>query len=347
MLAHFVEKPNAVSAGDAGGFSDRLGDQAFVVVGKRLGPDARFLRRTMTRLSRRREYSPQPPSPDAPPFKVRRSGVSFAPGLIAEGSQEESQMAEVDPEKMLWLRRGLVYAQTLNAPVGDGVPPDASNELRRYFNSVQKGPGIWKWDHYFDIYDRHLAKFRGTEMSLLEVGVYSGGSLGMWKAYFGTGCRVYGVDVEEACAAYEDESVEIFIGDQVDRDFWTRLKGQLPPVDVVIDDGGHAPEQQLATLEEMLPHLRPGGVYICEDIHGSLNDFACYVNGIWHELNAGTFTGDVEDNERRLVCETSALQSVVHSIHLYPFLAVIERRAAPVTELVAPKRGTQWQPFLR
>ena len=37
---------------------------------------------------------------------------------------------------------------------------------------------------------------------------------------------------------------------------------------------GHTPEQQIVTLEEMLPHLRPGGVYLCEDVHGIHHDFA-------------------------------------------------------------------------
>jgi len=70
------------------------------------------------------------------------------------------------------------------------------------------------------------------------------------------------------------------IGDQADRRFWKRFKQEHPRIDVLIDDGGHEPEQQLVTLEEMLPHLRPGGVYICEDVHGERNRFNAYVHGV-------------------------------------------------------------------
>jgi hypothetical protein len=56
---------------------------------------------------------------------------------------------------------------------------------------------------------------------------------------------------------------------------------------------------------------------------------------------------NLDNNERRLVCATTALQSAVRSIHLYPYVTVVERNETPVSELVGPKHGTQWQPFLK
>src|SRR5690349_20921641 len=58
--------------------------------------------------------------------------------------------------------------------------PSETNPLREYFDRVSTGPGVWKWLHYFDIYHRHLSKFRGRPVSIVEIGVYSGGSLSMW-----------------------------------------------------------------------------------------------------------------------------------------------------------------------
>ncbi len=64
-----------------------------------------------------------------------------------------------------------------------GVTPQPhSNSLREFFDRNTQGPGIWKWNHYFDIYDRHFRQFRGQEVHVLEIGVYSGGSLNMWQA---------------------------------------------------------------------------------------------------------------------------------------------------------------------
>ena len=226
--------------------------------------------------------------------------------------------------------------------------PGAANPLEAYFDSNSEGPGIWKWRHYFEIYHRHLAKFVGREVRVLEIGVYSGGSLGMWKEYFGPGCTIYGVDIEEVCKAYEDDSVRIFVGDQADRDFWARFKGEVPHLDVVIDDGGHAFDQQEVTLEETLPSLRPGGVYICEDVHGEGNRFGAYVSGLAQNLHAvdrGPEKTVAERPSASHVWGRSPLQRSVHSVHVYPFVTVIEKAAAG-NEFVAEKHGTEWQPYL-
>jgi hypothetical protein len=225
---------------------------------------------------------------------------------------------------------------------------DLPNPLRAYFDSHREGPGIWKWNHYFDIYHQHFSRLRGRNVRVLEIGIYSGGSLGMWMDYFGPGCQVFGVDIEPACKVYEGDSVKVFIGDQADRDFWKRFKQEVDPVDIVIDDGGHLPAQQIVTFEELLPHIQPSGVYLCEDLHGTLNAFASYMCGFAGNLNACDRQEDNRnDDERRLVCGTNSLQSAVRSVHFYPFVTVVERTEAPISELVAPKHGTQWQPFLK
>jgi hypothetical protein len=224
----------------------------------------------------------------------------------------------------------------------------SSNPLQAYFDSHIEGRGIWKWKHYFEIYHRHFAKFRGREVHVLEIGVFSGGSLEMWKHYFGPKCRIYGVDIQEACRSYEDDSVKIFIGDQSDPNFWTHFKKEVPFLDIVIDDGGHQFHQQRPTLDELLPHLRPGGVYLCEDLHGSKNKFGGYIGGLSRNLHAGEAKW-VEANTAKGPTASHSIvptpfQRAVHSVHLYPFLAVIEKTESPVSEFVAPMQGTQWQP---
>ncbi|MBK6542804.1 MAG: hypothetical protein IPG10_16290 [Flavobacteriales bacterium] len=68
------------------------------------------------------------------------------------------------------------------------------NDLERYFHSNQ-GRLIHKWMHFFDVYDRHFARYRGKEVVILEIGVFQGGSLQMWKNYFGDKARIYGIDI--------------------------------------------------------------------------------------------------------------------------------------------------------
>jgi hypothetical protein len=228
-----------------------------------------------------------------------------------------------------------------------GKEREAGNPLRDYFRSINDGPGIWKWDHYFDIYHRHLAKFRKSECHIMEVGIYSGGSLGMWRDYFGDQAQIYGVDIEPACKVYEQDGVRVLIGDQADSRFWQEVKKEVPRLDVLIDDGGHFAHQQIATLEEMLPHLQAGGVYICEDVHKARNHFLFYVNGMTHGLHETMAIDNFRNDKRRLSSPVSDFQASVESIHHYPFVTVIEKRDRELQEFVAPKHGTKWQPFLK
>ena len=252
-------------------------------------------------------------------------------------------------EAFRWFWRGLNGAESAEFVAGESVRAPVPNDLEVYFDMVQSGPGIWKWRHYFDIYDRHFQKFRNREVNILEIGIYSGGSLGMWRAYFGPQCHIYGVDIKESCKVYADERISVLIGDQADLEFWRRFKERVPRLDVIVDDGGHRTDQQVATLEEMLPYLRPGGVYLCEDVHGENNNLNHYINALSCKMNIHRPRdgGGLNNNERRMVAEASLFQSNVHSIHIYPYVVVIERREQPIDEFVAPKHGTLWEPFLK
>jgi hypothetical protein len=235
---------------------------------------------------------------------------------------------------------GYSFGERTDAPRLPVANEDGAQRLERYFREHNEGPGLWKWLHYFEIYERHLGRFGGrAEVHVLEIGIYSGGSIGMWRDYFGDSLRFYGVDIEPDCNVYQEEHVDIFIGDQADPAFWRETLPQIPRLDVVIDDGGHVPYQQIATLEATLPVLAPGGVYLCEDIHDTANDFHEYIAGLSRNLNS---KGSGTDGYTR---EPIGFQRLVHSIHLYPFVTVIERREHQLEMLHAPKMGTRWQPF--
>ena len=69
----------------------------------------------------------------------------------------------------------------------------------------------------FGPHSRHFARFRGTDVHLVEFRVAYGGSLQMWKQYFGPKARIFGVDINPHCKKLELEQIAIFIGDQEDR----------------------------------------------------------------------------------------------------------------------------------
>ena len=111
-------------------------------------------------------------------------------------------------------------------------------QIENYFYNNDKNL-IHKWDHYFEIYDRHFKKYKNKDIVLLEVGVSRGGSLQMWSDYFGKGSKFFGIDIDPRCKEFENENTKIFIGSQSDRKFLNYVKENIPHVDILIDDGGH------------------------------------------------------------------------------------------------------------
>lgn len=201
-----------------------------------------------------------------------------------------------------------------------------SNFLEDYFNN-NTGKKISKPVHYFEIYDRHFSKFRNTDVNVLEIGVAGGGSLQMWKHYFGPKAKIYGLDVAPVCKEHEEEQVKIFIGDQSDRTFLKDLTKKIS-IDILIDDGGHQMHQQIITFEELFPHISAHGVYLCEDIGTSYwsefggsykkpDTFIEYTKNFIDWINAWDARGQIAITE---------FTKTTHSIHFYNFIVVVEKR---------------------
>ncbi len=144
-----------------------------------------------------------------------------------------------------------------------------TNDLENFF-FYGKHRMFTKWSKYFDVYDRHMSKFRNVKRSgkpviLVEIGVFRGGSLQMWKEYLGPDARIIGIDINPECKKYEEDQIEIFIGSQDDRRFWADFRKSVYYIDILIDDGGHLLNQQRVTFEETFNMISEEGVYICED----------------------------------------------------------------------------------
>lgn len=119
--------------------------------------------------------------------------------------------------------------------------------------------------NYLVSYEELLAPYRGkSDLIVIEIGVYDGGSLRLWQNYF-PGAQIVGVDIREACRSHEDVRIKIEIGDQGDPKFLDSLIAQHP-ADVIVDDGSHTWAHQIDTFRLLFRKLKPGGLFICEDL---------------------------------------------------------------------------------
>ncbi len=206
------------------------------------------------------------------------------------------------------------------------------NPLENYFRD-NSGRLIHKWLHYFDIYDRHFAPYRGKAVNIVEFGVSHGGSLQMWKSYFGPEATITGVDIDPRCADLTEDRVDVVIGNQEDRGFLRSLAERVGDIDVLIEDGGHTMAQQIATFEELWPHITAGGVFLIEDLHTSY--WRKYGGGY---KAAGTFIEYAKDlidqqhawhSQDRSRLDVDDYTRSIRGMHVYDSIIVFDKAPVP------------------
>jgi predicted O-methyltransferase YrrM len=134
---------------------------------------------------------------------------------------------------------------------------------------IQKPPFILQF------YKRLLFAMDEEPRSILEIGVKGGGSTALWKALFPS-ATVVGMDIEirRWLSAPSEDGVIYVEGDQSDSTKLAEIARDYGPFSVVIDDGSHRIDHQFTTMRCLLPHVRPGGFYVVEDIHTSAKQLA-------------------------------------------------------------------------
>ena len=139
----------------------------------------------------------------------------------------------------------------------------------RHFLARTDEKTLFKMDHYLDIYDRELATWLGKQVSFLEIGVYKGGSLRLWRDFFAPHSSLTFLDIDPACKGLEISGTDIRIGDQTDVPFLQAMAREKGPFDIVVDDGGHKMDQQITSFKALWGAVKDGGLYIVEDTHTS------------------------------------------------------------------------------
>jgi len=126
---------------------------------------------------------------------------------------------------------------------------------------------VHKWHHFIPIYDRYFSPFINSPVRFLEIGVSKGGSLQMWRKYFGNDAIIFGIDIDPDCEKYNGIAAQVRIGSQADKKFLCSVIEEMGGVDIILDDGSHQMEHIPTSLQILFPKLSDGGIYFIEDLH--------------------------------------------------------------------------------
>jgi len=126
---------------------------------------------------------------------------------------------------------------------------------------------VHKWHHYIPLYEKYFGNFRNRPIRFLEIGVSKGGSLQMWREYFGDDAIIFGIDINPECKKYNGLSGQVRIGSQADENFLMSVVAEMGGIDIVLDDGSHRMEHIEGSLKILFPKLNNSGIYLIEDLH--------------------------------------------------------------------------------
>lgn len=152
---------------------------------------------------------------------------------------------------------------------------------------------------YISVYYTLFNHMRNNPITLLEIGIGTmipgvsssmqgyalegykpGGSLRAWRDFF-PNARIIGVDVQPDTQFTDEPRIETYLCSSIEKDKVDALMETLdkPQLDIIIDDGSHYHDHQLQTLKNFYPYLKPGGLYIIEDINESckINKYPSFV----------------------------------------------------------------------
>lgn len=153
--------------------------------------------------------------------------------------------------------------------------------------------GTDKLEHlYCPRYEHHLPS-RDSSFSLLEIGIFKGASLRMWREWF-PNAEIYGVDINPGHQV-NDAGIQAFVCDA------TKEVPEIDNLQVIIDDGSHNSSDIIKTFDLLWPRLKPGGWYVVEDLNAQWNPI--YGGGedgsaaieMLHEYASKAFTGEVSE----------------------------------------------------
>lgn len=124
-----------------------------------------------------------------------------------------------------------------------------------------------KSETFLPNYQECFESISNKEVKLLELGVFHGGSLLLWRDYFEKG-KIVGLDIKPIHFDDMTGRIQVYQGRQEDIALLDRIAQETAPdgFDVIIDDCSHIGELTRISFWHLFNnHLKSGGIYVIED----------------------------------------------------------------------------------
>ena len=197
---------------------------------------------------------------------------------------------------------------------------ESLNDLALKYNTdkATSGHGYTRW------YEQLFSPLKYTPLTLVEIGIWEGASLRMWREYFPE-ATVVGVDNADRNVQVDNTQIVISGQDH------PSLPELLPtPIDILIDDASHINALTIKTFQNLWRLVAPGGFYIIEDLQTSYDPvhYDGDPNPNTTTLTAMTFLKKLADELNRFAFSTYHYLGYpdIESVSFYPNMCAVRKK---------------------
>ena len=135
------------------------------------------------------------------------------------------------------------------------------------------------WHGYIDFYEKYFPESIGG--LIVELGVFKGDSI-RWLSERFKKARIIGADILEQQASWPiGEQISYRRIDQGSEIGIASFFKEIDAPELIIEDGSHIPSHQSRCFKHGFAALKPGGIYVLEDINTSLPQHPIYRKSLW------------------------------------------------------------------